>query len=121
MNFLGLKLQSHWIEFGHHLNLPIEELHKIEINVGEDSTRCTKQVLFLWRSLNPAASWEPIAEALKQSGLSLLSAIVTKRCTNPGPTFCRICQCTHGLDYTDFDIHDVLTSIPNSMSTVLHH
>ena len=117
MSFLGSKLQSHWMKFGYHLNLPIQELHKIEINVGKDSTRCTKQVLFLWRRLNPAASWEPIAEALKRSGLSLLSAIVTKQCTNPGPTFCQTCQCTHGLDFTHFDIPDVLSSIPNSMST----
>ena len=97
----------------------MEELHKIETNVGEDSTRCTKQVLFMWRRLNPAASWKPIAEALKQSRLPLLSAIVTKRYTNSGPTFCQICQCTHGLDYTDFEMHDILTSIPNGMLTSL--
>ena len=119
MNFLESKLRSKWYQFGHHLKLPIEELHRIEVNVGQNNERCTRQVLFLWRKLYPAASWEPIADALEQSGLSLLSAIVTKRYTNPGSTFCRICQCTHGVDYTDFDIHDVLTSIPNSMSTSL--
>ena len=102
MNFLESKLRSKWYQFGHHLKLPIEELHKIEVNIGQNNERCTRQVLFLWRRLNPAASWEPIAEALKQSGLSLLSAIVTKRCTNPG------------IDFTDFHIHDVLSSIPNS-------
>ena len=115
MKFLESKLQSNWYRFGHHLRIPIEELHKIEVRVGQDTEHCTIQVLFMWRRLNPAASWEPIAEALKQSGLSLLSAVVTKRYMNPGPTFCQICQCTHGLDYPDIDIHDVLTSIPNSM------
>ena len=121
MNFLESKLRSKWYQFGYHLKLPIEELHKIELTVGQNNERCTRQVLFMWRRLNPGASWEPITEALEQSGLSLLSAIVTKRCRNPGPTFCQTCQCTHGLDYTDFDIHDVLTSIPNSMLTVFHN
>ena len=107
MNFLESKLRSKWYQFGHHLKFPIEELHRIEINVGQNNERCTRQILFLWRRLYPAASWEPIADALEQSGLSLLSAIVTKRYTNPGPTFC---QCTHGLDYTDFDIHVKLYS-----------
>ena len=116
MKFLESKLQTNWHHFGHHLKIPIEDLHNIEVNVGQDNERCTRQVLFVWRKLNPAASWEPIAEALEQSGLSLLSAIITKRYTNPGPTFCQICQSTHGLDYNDFDIHDVLTS---SMSTSL--
>ena len=115
MKFLESKLQSNWYCFGHHLKIPMEELHKIEVRVGQDTERCTIQVLFMWRRLNPASSWEPIAEALEQSGLSLLSAIVTKRYTSPGPTFCRICQCTHGLDYTDVGIHDVLDSFPNSM------
>ena len=116
MKFLESKLQTNWYHFGHHLKIPIEGLHNIEVNVGQDNERCTRQVLFMWRKLHPAASWEPIAEALEQSGLCLLSAIITKRYTNPGPTFCQICQCTHGLDYNDFDIHDVLTS---SMSTSL--
>ena len=93
----------------------MNELQKIESNVGEDSIRCTNQVLFMWRRLYPAASWEPIAKALELSGLSLLSAIVTKRFTNPGPMFCKICQCTHGVDFTDFALHDVLASFPNSM------
>ena len=118
MNFLESKLRSKWYQLGHHLKLPIEELDRIEMTVGQNNERCTRQVLFMWRKWNPAASWEPIAEALEQSGLSLLSAIVTKRYTNPGLTFCQICQCTHGLDYTDFDIHDVLTSILNSMSVI---
>ena len=121
MNFLESKLHSKWYQLGHHLKLPMEELHRIEVNVGQDSERCTRQVLFMWRKLNNTVSWEPIAEALEQSGLSLLSAIVMKRYTNYSPIFCQICQCTHGLDYTDFDIHDVLTSIPNGMSTVLYH
>ena len=114
MKFLESKLQSNWYCFGHHLKLPMEELHRIEVNVGQDNERCTRQVLFIWREKNPAASWEPIAEALEQSGLSLLSAFVTKR-----PTFCQICQCTHCLDYTHFEMHDVLASIPNSMSASL--
>ena len=80
MNFLESKLHSKWYQLGHHLKLPMEELHRIEINVGQDSVRCTRQILFLWRKLNPAASWEPIAKALELSGLSLLSAIVTKCC-----------------------------------------
>ena len=121
MNFLESKLRSKWYQLGHHLKLPMEELHRIEINVGQNSERCTRQILFMWRRLNPAASWEPIAEALELSGLSLLSAIVTKRYTNPGPMFCQICQCSHGLDYTEFETHDLLTSIPNSMSEVLHY
>ena len=119
MKYLGLKLQSHWFQFGYRLKIPMDELHKIEVNVGDDNIRCTNQVLLMWRRLNPAASWEPIAEALKLSGLSLLSATVTKRFTNPGPMFCQICQCTHGVDFTDFDLHDVLASIPNSMYTRL--
>ena len=121
MNFLESKLRSKWYQLGHHLKIPMEELHRIELTVGPNNERCTRQVLFMWRKWNPAASWEPIAKALEQSGLSLLSAIVIKRYTTSGPIFCQTCQCTHGLDYTDFDIHDVLTSIPNSMSTVLHH
>ena len=118
MKFLESKLQSNWYCFGHHLKLSMEELHRIEVNVGQDNERCTRQVLFIWREKHPAASWEPIAEALEQSGLSLLSAFVTKQYTNPGPIFCQTGQCTHGLDCPDFDIHDVLTSIPNSMSLV---
>ena len=117
MNFLESKLRSKWYQVGHHLKLPMEALHKIEINVGQDSERCTRQILFLWRKLNPAASWQPIAKALELSGLSLLSAIVTKQYTNSGP---KICQCTHGMDYTEFEIHDLLTNIPG-MSQVLHY
>ena len=122
MNFLESKLRSKWYQVGHHLKLPMEALHKIEINVGQDSERCTRQILFLWRRLNPAATWEPIAKALELSGLYLLSAIVTKQYTNPGPLFCQICQCTHGLDldYTESGIHDLLT-YQNSMSEVLHY
>ena len=121
MNFLESKLRSKWYQLGRHLKLPMEDLHKIEINVGQDSERCTRQTLFLWRKYYPAASWEPIAKALELSGLSLLSAIVTKRYTNPGRIFCQICQCTHGMDYTELEIHDLLTCIPNSMSEVLHY
>ena len=47
------------------MNLPTEELHRIEINVGQESERCTRQILFMWRRLNPAASWELIAEVLE--------------------------------------------------------
>ena len=120
MKFLESKLQSNWYCFGHHLKIPVEELHGIELTDGQASDRCTRQVLFLWRKLNPAASWVPIAKALELSGLSLLSAIVTNQYTNSGPIFCQICQCTHGLDYTEFEIHDLLTYIP-SMSQVLHY
>ena len=119
MKFLESKLQSNWYCFGHHLKLPMEELHRIEVNVGQNSERCTRQVLFIWRENHPASSWEPIAKALEQSGLSLLSTIVTKRYTNPGPTFCQTCQCTHGVDFTDCNIHDILASSSNSMS-LLH-
>ena len=107
MKFLESKLQSNWYCFGHHLKIPIEELHRIELTVGQDSDRCTRQVFFLWRRLNPVASWEPIAIALKQSGLSLLSDIVTKRYTNPS------------VEFTDFHLYDVLSSIPNSKSASL--
>ena len=120
MNFLGLKLHSNWLEFGHHLDLPIKELYRIEEKVGQDGKRCIRHVLFLWRRLNLTASWEPIAEALQKSGLSLLSDIVTQRYTNPGPTFCQTCQCAHGVDFTDCNIHDILASSSNSMS-LLHH
>ena len=118
MNLLASKLRLDWIRFGYYLHLPGQELQSIEINF-EDNERCTRQVLFKWRELNPTASWEPIAEALKLSGLFLLSAIVTKRYKNPGPTFCQTCQRTHGLEYPACDIHDALTSFPNSM-LVMH-
>ena len=108
MNFLELKLQNNWIEFGYHLKIPIEELHKIEVNVGRDTNQCTNQLLFMWRELNSDASWEPLVKALKQCGLFLLSAIVSKRYRTSGPTFC-------SLGYTDYDMNDVLASIPNSM------
>ena len=108
MNFLELKLQNNWIKFGYHLNIPMEELHKIEANVGRDTNHCTNQLLFMWRKLNPDASWEPLVKALKQCGLFLLSAIVSKRYRRSGSTFC-------SLGYTDCDMYDVLASIPNSM------
>ena len=116
MKFLEPKLQSNWYCFGHHLKIPMEELHRIELTVGQASDRCTRQVLFLWREFNRDASCEPIVEALKQSGLSLLSDIVIKRYTNPEPTFCQICQRSHSLDFNDVDVHDVLSSTQNSMS-----
>ena len=45
MKFLELKLQRDWIQFGYRLNIPMEELHKIEVNAGQDSKPCIKQVL----------------------------------------------------------------------------
>ena len=113
MQFLESKLQSKWYCFGHHLKIPMEDLHSIELTDGLASDRCTRKVIFLWRKSNPDASWEPIVEALKQSGLSLLSDIVFKRYKNPDRTFCQIC---HGLDFKDVDIHDVLSSTQKSMS-----
>ena len=107
MNLLGAKLHSNWLEFGYHLKLSMEELYRIEMNVGQDSERCTRQLLFIWRKLNPTSSWEPIVEALKQSGLSLLSVFVTKRYENSST------------DFNDVHIHDVLASFPNSM--LLHN
>ena len=104
MNLLGAKLHSNWLEFGYHLKLSMEELYRIEMNVGQDSERCTRQLLFIWRKLNPTSSWEPIVEALKQSGLSLLSVFVTKRYENSST------------DFNDVHIHDVLASFPNSKS-----
>ena len=115
MNLLGENLHSNWMEFGYHLEIPMEDLHKIEVNVGHDRERCTRQVLLMWRKLNPTASWEPIAEALKQSRSSLLSAFVSKRYANSGPIFCQTCQCTHDPDFNDVHINDVLASFPNSM------
>ena len=112
MNFLGSKLQSHWFEFGYHLKVPLKELHRLEVTVGQDSTRCTRQLLFIWKNLNPAASWEPIAEALDKSGLFLLSVLVTKRYKNPNPIFYQ----THGTDFNNIDVYDVPDSLPNSMS-----
>ena len=106
MKVLELKLQNNWIEFGHHLNIPMKKLHEIEAKVGHDNNRCTNQLLFMWRELNPDASWEPLVKALKQCGLFLLSAIVSKRYTRSrsGPT------------WSDYDMYEVLASIPNSMS-----
>ena len=85
----------------------MEELHKIEVNAGQDSKRCIKQVLLMWRKFNPTASWEPIAEALKQCGLSLLSAIVTKQYTSH--------QCTDSLDYPYYDVLASISSMPLSV------
>ena len=116
MKFLESKLQSHWYCFGHHLKIPMEELHRIQLTDGQASDRCTRQVFSSWRRSNQVASWEPIVEALKQSGLSLLSDIVFKRYKNPDRTFCQICHCSHGLDFKDVDIHDVLSSTQKSMS-----
>ena len=103
------------MKFGHCLNLSKEELHNIEIRVGQDNKRCTKQILLAWRKLNPLASWEPIAEALQKTGYMLLSSIVTRHYTNPGPTYC---QRTHGPDF-DFTVHDVLACYPKCMSLII--
>ena len=109
MKLLELKLQRDWIQFGYCLNIPIEELHKIEVNAGQDSKRCIKQVLLMWRKFNPAASWEPIAEALKQCGLSLLSAIVTKQYTSH--------QCTD----SHYPYYDALASISSMSLSVFQY
>ena len=108
MNFLELKLQPNWLHFGHCLKISLQDLHKIELNMGHDKKRCIQQVLLMWRQSNPAASWESIAEALKQIGFPLLSAIVTKHYTSH--------QSFHCLEY---DFYDVLASI-SSMSFVFH-
>ena len=108
MNFLELKLQPHWIHFGHCLKISFPDLQNIELNIGHDKRRCIRQVLLVWSQSNPAASWEPIAEALKRIGFPLLSAIVTKHYTSH--------QSFHGLEY---DYYDVLASI-SSMSFVFH-
>ena len=108
MNFLELKLQPRWLHFGHCLKISLLDLHKIELNIGHDKKRCIQQVLLVWSQSNPAASWEPIAEALKQCGFSLLSTIVTKQYTSH--------QSFHGLEYA---YYDVLASI-SSMSFVFH-
>ena len=112
------KLELKWMKFGHCLNLSKEELHNIEIRVGQDNKRCTKQILLAWRKLNPLASWEPIAEALQKTGYMLLSSIVTRHYTNPGPTYCQSCQRTHGPDF-DFTVHDVLACYPKCMSLII--
>ena len=108
MNFLELKLQLHWIHFGHCLKISLQDLYKIEANFGHDKRHCIRQVLLMWSQSNPAASWESIAEALKQIGFPFLSAIVTKHYTSH--------QSFHGLEY---DFYDVLASI-SSMSFVFH-
>ena len=108
MNFLELKLQPRWLQFGHCLKISVPDLHKIEVNVGHDMKRCIQRVLLAWRESNLAASWEPIAEAIKECGFPLLSTIVTKHYTSH--------QSFHGLEYA---YYDVLASI-SSMSFVFH-
>ena len=106
MDFLQSKEHLNWFKLGYYMHLPVEDLHNIEINSGQDDKRCIGQLLFEWRKSYPNASWEPIAKALIDSGYMLLSTMVTKLCKNPGSTVWE-----HGLDF-----NDVTASFPNSMT-----
>ena len=99
MKVLELKLQKGWIQFGYHQIILVKELYKIEVNVGQYSKQCIKQYCLCGEN----ASWEPIAEALKQCGLSLLFAIVTKQYTSH--------QCTDSLDYPYYDMIASISSM----------
>ena len=108
MEYLQSKEHLNWFKLGYYMHLPVPDLHKIEINLGQDKKRCITQLMFEWRKLHPDASWEPIVEALKDSGYMLLSTVVTKLCKNPGST---VWEHTHGLDF-----NDVTACFPNSMT-----
>ena len=108
MDFLQSKVHLKWFKLGYHMGLSIEDLHNIEINLGQDKKRCIMQLLFEWRKSHRDASMEPIAEALKDSGYMLLSTVVTKLCKNPGST---VWEHTHGLDF-----NGLTACFPNSMT-----
>ena len=61
-----------WFVFGLELGLKVSQLHKIESQFST-STQFAREALLLWRSENMAASWEPVANALKSVQLNSLA------------------------------------------------
>ena len=104
-------LKEKWYVFGYHLKLETDLLNEIETTCT-NTNQCTRRVILYWRGKNKSesgtdgyASWEPVATALTNVGLSNLALKIKRHfnpplepeATNQG-VYCSLCGMYHGDD-----------------------
>ena len=97
-----LREVDHWFILGVYLNVPVNQLNKIESTHTQDGVeRCKLEMLQYWLNTTMTASWKDVTRALEQLDMLTLAAKVkSKYLWMPGVCVCALPEIRgHGLDF----------------------